>query len=335
MRSHPRLLRAESRSLTLVDTSDWSTSQLPSAYRHVPHWWQAVEDKLRLDLWLALLAKKNEGQADIVWAGSEKVGIPLSFLSLRKPLVVIAHNMGSPIKARFARMTGVVNRWDGIGFISDEAAAFFSQYFQAPKSRLFQYESANYLDVAESKPPSFDGPIFSVGTAHRDYLTLLRAIRESPGYELDILASSRFGDRLRSTLQKQVPPRVRLLPWMTEVQLVQKYQRTRFAAVPLQRTTHTGAGINAVLEAGAFSKAVIATDTGGMRTFVRDGETGILVPPYDVQAWRDAIQMLATDARLCKVMGAAAHRYVEERFDPRTVNANIQQFLLRLWRQEK
>src|SRR4029453_10976887 len=59
-------------------------------------------------------------------------------------------------------------------------------------------------------------------------------------------------------------------------------------------------------EAMAFGRAVVASDVGGLRDLVVDGETGLLVPPRDVAALRGALQRLMDDDGLRRRLGAAA-----------------------------
>ncbi|HEX6782266.1 MAG TPA: glycosyltransferase family 4 protein [Solirubrobacterales bacterium] len=60
------------------------------------------------------------------------------------------------------------------------------------------------------------------------------------------------------------------------------------------------------LEAAAAGKPVVASDIGGLRDIVLDGETGLLVPPDDRLALAEAMRRLIRDEGLRQRLGAAA-----------------------------
>jgi glycosyltransferase involved in cell wall biosynthesis len=64
----------------------------------------------------------------------------------------------------------------------------------------------------------------------------------------------------------------------------------------------------------AHARPVVASAVGGLLDLVVDGETGILVPPGDVPALRDALQRLLADEALRRRMGEAGRTRVRERF---------------------
>jgi glycosyltransferase involved in cell wall biosynthesis len=70
-----------------------------------------------------------------------------------------------------------------------------------------------------------------------------------------------------------------------------------------------------VLEAMAMARPVVTTRVRGCREVTVDGETGILVPPRDVEALAEAIVRLVSDKELARRMGLAGRKRVEERFD--------------------
>ena len=69
-----------------------------------------------------------------------------------------------------------------------------------------------------------------------------------------------------------------------------------------------------LLDAMACGKAIVATTAGGIPEVVKDGETGLLVPPRDDAALARAIIALLADEHARRTMGAAGLQRVRERF---------------------
>ncbi len=87
---------------------------------------------------------------------------------------------------------------------------------------------------------------------------------------------------------------------------------------------------NVLLEAMAHGRAVVATRVTGVAELVRDGENGLLVPPGDPLALKDALARLAHERGLAERLGAAARataeRYAWDAIEPRL------EALLERWR---
>ncbi|MDD5751845.1 MAG: glycosyltransferase family 4 protein, partial [Candidatus Peribacteraceae bacterium] len=66
------------------------------------------------------------------------------------------------------------------------------------------------------------------------------------------------------------------------------------------------------LEASACGKPVVATDAGGVRDAVLDGETGFVVPDGDIPAVADRILQLMDDADLRRRMGESGRQYAKK-----------------------
>ena len=75
-----------------------------------------------------------------------------------------------------------------------------------------------------------------------------------------------------------------------------------------------GFGISFV-EAGASGVPSVAGDSGGVRSAVRDGDTGLVVPPEDEGMVACALARLLRDGALRRQMGEAARRAALERFN--------------------
>jgi glycosyltransferase involved in cell wall biosynthesis len=67
---------------------------------------------------------------------------------------------------------------------------------------------------------------------------------------------------------------------------------------------------NALMEAMAMKKAVVATRVGGVPDIVRDGETGYLVEPEDPAAIAEKVSLLFTEKELRRKIGAGGKAFV-------------------------
>lgn len=81
-----------------------------------------------------------------------------------------------------------------------------------------------------------------------------------------------------------------------------------------------------ILEAMACGLPVVASAGSGAAESVRDGETGLLVPPGDETALAGALERLLADRELRLRMGAAARRYVQEEADAERCAARLEDF---------
>jgi glycosyltransferase involved in cell wall biosynthesis len=70
----------------------------------------------------------------------------------------------------------------------------------------------------------------------------------------------------------------------------------------------------AVLEAMAAKRAVIATDTGGVREAVNDGKTGFLIQPHDLGGLAEKLTSLLTANELRLKVGGSASEYLKYNF---------------------
>src|SRR5256714_2340415 len=86
-----------------------------------------------------------------------------------------------------------------------------------------------------------------------------------------------------------------------------------------------GFGIS-FLEAGPSGIPSVAGDSGGVRSAVRDGETGIVVPPTDADAISEAIRSLLLNPERRQQMGRAARYAVETHYNWDRVARDTREF---------
>jgi glycosyltransferase involved in cell wall biosynthesis len=71
----------------------------------------------------------------------------------------------------------------------------------------------------------------------------------------------------------------------------------------------------AALDAASYGIPVIAGDVGGVPEIVEDGVSGILIPPGNPDALKEAIVRLGADGQLREKMGTAARKIAREKYN--------------------
>ncbi len=73
-----------------------------------------------------------------------------------------------------------------------------------------------------------------------------------------------------------------------------------------------------IIEAAAMGVPSVASDLGGPRELIQHGETGLLVPPHDVEALAEALTDLLRDSAWAHALGEAAYQRARRLFDAQT-----------------
>ena len=87
---------------------------------------------------------------------------------------------------------------------------------------------------------------------------------------------------------------------------------------------------NAVLEAMAAGKPIVAAATGGIPELIADGERGLLVPPRDPEALARALARLLAEPALASRLALAARRWVAEHRGQNQMMDQLEEALLAL-----
>jgi glycosyltransferase involved in cell wall biosynthesis len=135
-------------------------------------------------------------------------------------------------------------------------------------------------------PPSIRGGkpirVIAVGNdRHRDWMTLVQAVDEMPDFEVEILSGT------APRFSREKTPNITIRAARTNLELSNAYKRASVAVVPLLPNLHAS-GITAIQEALLAGVPVVATDTGGLRSYFGADEVRY-VPAGSVVELRDAI----------------------------------------------
>jgi phosphatidylinositol alpha-1,6-mannosyltransferase len=126
-----------------------------------------------------------------------------------------------------------------------------------------------------------------------------------------------------------VADRVHLVGQLNDADLAEAYA-TSNVYVGLSRLDQEinveGFGIS-FAEAAASGLPLVAGDSGGVRSAVRDGETGFVVSPTDVAAASEAIARVINDDSLHERMALAARASVESHYNWDRVAAETRNFV--------
>ncbi len=134
------------------------------------------------------------------------------------------------------------------------------------------------------------GYAFSAGRTGRDYHLLAQAVQ---GMNLDLVV---LGDAA-SLRDVSFPEGTRVLLDEPYERYLELLHGCDYVIVPINELK-AARGQVVILEAMALGKPVIATETIGTVDYIESGENGLLVPPGDVVALREAIRRLSEDPAL-------------------------------------
>jgi len=131
----------------------------------------------------------------------------------------------------------------------------------------------------------------------------LRSEPTTPEFELHVVTRSEVADDRGLHVYRDLGP--------NDPALIELYHECDVFCLPT-----LGDCLPMVLsEAGAAEMALVSTDVGAIREVVRNGVTGILIPPGDGEALLDALRRLVSDADERRRMGTAAADLVRSRYD--------------------
>jgi glycosyltransferase involved in cell wall biosynthesis len=223
-------------------------------------------------------------------------------LAFKPPVVIvdIGDDIGWRIRARIVEFC--LARADAVFTFASEQAEYLRGKYRTNRVHFI----AQQVDTVFFSPRTQDVGecILAVGAdVSRDYDTLQQAV---VGLGAPVV--------LRTTLVTEDPKRHPNLKVISErqsdVALRALYRQAKIVVLPLKDMRHPG-GITTLLEAFACGKAVVVSNSSGVRDYLRHEEHCLVVPCGDPGALRSAIDRLLEDAPLRERLGCAARAYAE------------------------
>jgi glycosyltransferase involved in cell wall biosynthesis len=157
----------------------------------------------------------------------------------------------------------------------------------------------------------------------KGHLVLLRALAQArarvPGIALDVAGRGPLEPALKAFARELgIENAVRFLGFVSPIQ--DAIERAAIVVVP-----SLGEGFGMVaLEAMERARPVVVSAVGGLPEIVKDGKTGLVVPPGDAEALADAIATLAGDLDRAAEMGRAGRERALREFPPDRSAARIE-----------
>jgi glycosyltransferase involved in cell wall biosynthesis len=310
-RKLPRVDYIELQRKNDVDVLDYD------AYRHSPlgDYLGRLETKVRSDIYLAVLGYLRQRDYRMVFAWSERAGIPMAGLrrmsKKRNPFAAMFTCWSERQEKAITRL----NLWQSMDTIAVHCESMKRHFVKlgapAEKVNVIKYSVDHRFFSPMPEVDQEPGLVLSLGEIRsRDYMSLFKAVEGLP-LRLLVAASGAWYARQKNTqLTRSVPDNVTVSGGFPLPKLKELYARSQFLVLPLYDQIYS-AGATATLEAMGMGRAVISFRSRGIVDYIQHGETGLLVEPGDTAGMRDAIRGLLDNPEKARQMGENGRAWVE------------------------
>jgi glycosyltransferase involved in cell wall biosynthesis len=308
----------------ILDYSAYDDTRLGTALRY-------LETQLRSDPYLALLSILKNQNHRVIFAMSERVGIPLAGLrrlfpknpplvsmfqcwSARQEIAITTFNL-------FAQMDAIIVHCNSM------KRHFIELGVPKEKISVIHYSVDQNFFVPAHGVAQSPNRVLTLGeTRSRDYATLFKAINGLP-VELLALPSGRWYARQKQIKTRAIiPQNVTFSGNVSLLDLKNFYSQVQFVVLPLYDQVFS-AGSTVALETACMGRAIIATRSRGILDYIIDGETGILVDPGDEKAMRAAVEDLLAHPEKARRLGENARQRINQELNLDNYIENIAQLL--------
>ena len=161
-----------------------------------------------------------------------------------------------------------------------------------------------------------EGHVFSAGRSGRDYRTLFEVFGNM-GHPLHVICDSEA-----ALSGCEASPNITVLKDCYDECYVEELSSAAVVAVPLA-VSDISAGQMVLVQAMAYRKPLVVTETPTIADYLTDGENALLVPRGDAKAMKDAIEKLLDDGELASRLADNAFRSYETRHSMHAFVCNL------------
>jgi glycosyltransferase involved in cell wall biosynthesis len=296
--------RAAGNGMTITFSEDCNENLVQKFFR------LGVRAALGFDAIHAIRHREAIRNADAVWTHTESQSLAVALILLKVPKfkrpVLIFQSVWLMDKWRhlgYLRQlfySRLLSTSDILSFHSSLNLSFARSIF--PRSRceliLFGINNENPQSAKAVDLNSMVSIIAPGNDRHRDWKTLIAAVREMPNVQLTIVSKKCPKSVAAGALN------IKIMSPDNNNDLLDLYSRCDGVIVPLRENMHAS-GITVVEEATQRGRPVIATDVGGLRDYFSDSEVSYF-SAGDVSGLRSAINELASDPEASRARVYAA-----------------------------
>lgn len=253
------------------------------------------------------LARRKKALAIVAHTPTVAAWCALFARALGVTIPVLAHSFNfvalppSPKRQVFAWALKSIDRF--VVFSTVERA-LYAKTFSLPAEKFdVVLWGVRPPDIDTAEPPFVAGAyVCAIGGNARDYRTLIEAARRLPDVRFVVVA------RPENFSSLAVPPNVTVyanLPYQTTMNVL---AHSRFMALPLA-SSEVPCGHVTLVAAMHLGKAMVITDSAGVRDYVHDGDNALAVAAGSADDMAAAIKRLWDDPALCASLGENGQRF--------------------------
>ncbi len=298
----------------------------------VPRYDLGVPNLMDVTGWQRFLRLVREKEIDIISAQDQYTNLygVLAHFATRIPVVMTRHVMVEPTDSRKEKILAQMTLWalrygaDQTIAVSEAVRQHLSKQARIPLSRIetihngievgrFDTKSQRAAKRREMGWPEDQPTVIMVAVLRRgkghevlfDVVPQLQA--RIPNVRIKLVGEGELGEQLR----QQAAPLGEAVEFLGQRMDVPELLG---ASDVLVLPSWSEALPTVLIEAGAASLPVVATDVGGAAEIVAEGETGYLIPPVDAAQLAGRLIDVLTDQELAHQMGVKAKQRVDALF---------------------